>query len=415
MRKAVISLVVGALLTACGSAVQSPGSGSSPTPSQAALVPLDALAKAVARDDNQFGWSLFARLASERSGNLLVSPYSIATALQMALQGARGQTATEMLKVLQLSSAPDAAHALAALNRSLAAANVKDGLTIRIADALWLQHGLPLQPAFQSTIQNAYAAALHDVDFIGDPEKARTTINDAVAHQTNNRIRDLIPPGQIDTMTRLVLTNAIYLKALWESPFPKTATKPGVFHLTGGNDASVPFMHLADHFLYAKRPGYQEVQLPFIGGRLAMHLFLPDNSVDALPPALMRDPTRASSMDIAGVDLVLPKFRFTSQFSLGDTLSAMGMPTAFDPNAADFSGMTTEPLYIKAALHKSFINVDERGTEAAGATALIAEGTAAIVVNRHAHLVFNKPFLFTINDETTGAVLFMGRVNDPRS
>ena len=252
------------------------------------------------------------------------------------------------------------------------------------------------------------------LDFISAPEKSRITINDWVSNQTEGRIEDLIPQGVIDALTRLVLTNAIYFNAAWLNPFNEDLTTDGTFYLPDGSETVVPMMSQTESFGYLDGDGYQAVELPYDGSELAMVIMMPDSgkfgtfedSLDIEKVGAIMD-----GIESKQVALTLPKFEFESEFSLADTLAAMGMPVAFS-GAADFSGMTgTKELLIGDVLHKAFVSVDEAGTEAAAATAVVMELTA--VPEEPIEVTIDRPFIFLIYDIETEAILFLGRVANP--
>jgi serpin B len=252
------------------------------------------------------------------------------------------------------------------------------------------------------------------LDFAADPEKARVAINDWVSEQTESRIKDLIPAGAIDTLTRLVLTNAIYFNAAWYMPFHEESTEDGPFHLLDGSEVTVPMMKQTESFGYSAGKGYQAVELLYDGRELSMVLLVPDaGAFETFEDTLDVDRVESILKDLAPtqVALSMPKFKVESSFSLVDALTALGMPDAFT-DRADFSGMTgNRELSISDVVHKAFVSVDEKGTEAAAATAVIMKLTAAPA--EPVSVTLDRPFIFAIRDMETGALLFVGRVLDP--
>jgi serpin B len=252
------------------------------------------------------------------------------------------------------------------------------------------------------------------LDFGGAPEESRITINDWVSEQTEGRIQNLIPQGAIDPLTRLVLTNAIYFNAAWANPFQEEATRDGPFTLLDGSRIAVPMMHQTESFGYAKGEGYQAVELPYDGHELSMVILLPDrDSFDPFEDSLDVDQAQAIMQNLkrGQVALIMPKFEFDSRFSLKQALEAMGMPAAFS-GGADFSGMTgSTDLFISDVLHKAFVSVDEEGTEAAAATAVVMK--LSVAAEEPTTVTIDRPFIFLIRDIETGAILFVGRVVDP--
>jgi serpin B len=295
---------------------------------------------------------------------------------------------------------------------------------LRVADALWAQQDAKFLPGYLSLMQSGYSADFHRVDFKTQPEAIRGTINHWVEQQTNNRIQNLIGPGVLTTATRLVLTNAIYFKGTWRDPFEKASTQDGEFHLSAAQTATVPLMHRTGAgFRYYDAGTFQALEIPYKGDDLAMVVLLPKQN-DGLPALEQQFTATAAPEWIAKLNpagkviLTFPRFTMTQQFELSGTLAAMGMPRAFTP-AADFSGMTGRPEFsISAAIHKAFIDVNEEGTEAAAATSIVMRAMAMRAATPEPPpIVFraDHPFLFLIRDTKTGAILFMGRVEDPRS
>ncbi len=368
---------------------------------------------------NAFGMDLYAQLQSTQGGNLIDSPFSIATALAMAYAGARGETATQMASVLHLTQDPAAlASAFGALLTDLNAAGQAGGYTLSVADALWAQQGFPFVAEYLNLLQSNYQGGLNQVDFNNATEAARQEINDWVSQQTNGKITDLFPPGSLKPETVLALTNAIYMNAKWSVPFEAGRTSDASFTLASGGQVSAPTMHNTDTFRYMQRDGFQVLELPYGDGRLAMDILLPTGNdglsgldVNRLPADLNGWFSGLSEQEVA---VSLPKFKLTSGFGLVDALSALGMTDAFTRGVADFTGIGPNGLYIDAAMHKAFIAVDESSTEAAATTGI---GVVALCqfVPPIDPIVFNAdhPFLFMIRDTKTGSLLFTGQIEDP--
>ena len=373
--------------------------------------------------NSAFAFGLYHFLREEKDGNLFYSPYSISLALAMTYAGARGETAQQMADTLHFTLPQDRLHpAFNSLDLELASrgegAQGKDskGFRLNIVNAIWGQQGHKFLPTFLDTLAENYGAGLRLLDFAGNPEASRVTINDWVSDQTEGKIKDLIPQGVIDKLTRLVLTNAIYFNAAWAEPFKEDLTTDGPFHLLDGSQVTVPMMRQTTSFGYAEGEGYQAVELPYDGRELAMVILLPaagkfeafENSLDAgKVEAIIKN------LNYREVALTLPKFEVESDFSLVDALAAMGMPVAFSAGA-DFSGMDgTRNLYIGDVIHKAFVSVDEAGTEAAAATAVVMEATG--MPEPAVEVTVDRPFIFLIRDIETGAILFVGRVVNPGS
>jgi serpin B len=369
--------------------------------------------------NGQFAFDLYQQLKSEE-GNLFYSPYSISLALAMTYAGARGETETQMADALDFLLSQDKLHpAFNALSLELDSrgegAQGKDGegFRLNIVNAIWGQKDYNFLTDFLDVLAVNYGAGLRVLDFMNAPEDSRVTINDWVADQTEGRIEDLIPPGLINALTRLVLTNAIYFNAAWEYPFDEDITRDGTFYLLGGSQVKVPMMSQSEHLGYTEGDGYLAVELPYDGEELSMVILLPDSGqFEAFEAALDAEQVAAiiESLNYREVALTMPKFEFDSEFSLSKALSALGMPVAFT-TGADFSGMTgNHDLYIADVVHQAFVAVDEAGTEAAAATAVVMELTAMPDV---VEVTIDRPFIFFIRDIETGSILFVGRTLNP--
>ncbi len=372
--------------------------------------------------NSAFAFKLYQEL-KEKDGNLFYSPYSISLALAMAYAGARGETAQQMADTLQFLLEQDKLHsAFNWLDAELAsrgegaAGNAGGKFRLNIVNDIWGQKDYGFLPAFLDVLAENYGAGLKILDFITETEKSRITINDWVSDQTKGRITDLIPPGAIDALTRLVLTNAIYFNAAWENPFDKKMTANGPFYLLDGEQATVPMMKQTESFGYTEGEGYQAVELPYDGSELSMVILLPEaGQFEAFEAGIQAQQVSGiiSSLQPAQVALTMSQFKFESQFSLKDILADMGMRDAFSPGDADFSGMTANPeLFISDVVHKAFVAVNEAGTEAAAATAVIV-GTTSAPVGPLVEVTIDHPFIFLIRDIQTGAILFVGRVLNP--
>ncbi|HLB63402.1 MAG TPA: serpin family protein, partial [Anaerolineales bacterium] len=284
------------------------------------------------------------------------------------------------------------------------------------ANSLWGQQGFGFLPEFLDLLGENYGAGMRLVDYASDPEAARQAINQWVSDETQEKIQDLIPSGAIDEMTRLVLANAIYFKAAWLHPFDADVTAPAPFHRLDGSTVDVPMMHQDEGYGYALRDGYRALELPYENGNVSMLIILPDEGQfqaveQALDPAMIED--ILGNLTYGPVTLSLPRFTYDSAFSLNDALQALGMTDAFNPDRADFSGMDgNRDLFIGSVLHKAFVSVDENGTEAAAATAVIMQITSALAGEPIAFTV-DRPFIYVIRDSQTQSVLFVGRVMAP--
>jgi len=368
----------------------------------------------VAEGCNRFAFDLYARLKSGE-GNLFLSPYSISTALTMTYGGARGQTADQMAHVLHLPSSGEAVHdAYGALQNDLNAAGGGGAFELVVANRLWGQKGFAFLPEFLSLLEARYGAGLEQVDFAGATEAARQTINAWVEKQTRDKIKELLKPGILGRETTLVLTNAIYFKGKWAEEFDEKATQDDDFFITPEKKVAAPLMHRAAKFGYFEGDGLQALELPYQGDRLAMVVLLPTakDGLAALEAALSAEKVTEwlGKLHRREVRVALPRFKTTAEFSLKDTLVAMGMTDAFGD--ADFSGMTgKKDLFISAVVHKAFVDVNEEGTEAAAATAVIMAKGA--MPEPTPEFRADHPLLFLIRDSRTGAILFLGRILDP--
>ena len=370
------------------------------------------------RDGNTaFACELYARLKSAAGdANVFFSPYSISTALAMTSAGARGGTETQMVKTFHFEPDPAKRHAaFAAMEADLNAVQKKGQVKLSVANSLWPQKKYPLLQGFLDLTKKYYGASVTPVDFT-EPEPTRQKINTWVEDKTNQKIKDLIPGGVLDANTRLVLVNAIYFKGTWSTPFKAEATKDAPFRLSSGKTVQAPLMFQKKHFKYGANDGLQVLEMPYAGDDLSMIVLLPKKA-DGLD-ALENNLTAANlakwtqEMGSPDVNVYLPKFKMTCRFSLNGTLRTMGVTDAFDPGKADFSGMDGgRNLFISAALHKAFVEVNEQGTEAAAATG-IAMGLLALPV-QPIEFRADHPFLFLIREKSTGSILFIGRVMNP--
>ena len=352
-------------------------------------------------------------------GNLFFSPYSISTALAMTYAGARGNTEKQMAQVLHFDGEQgEISSALGALQRQLSEVSKGQGIELNIANALWAQKGHPFLPAFLDTAGSGYQANVNQVDFTTAAESAREEINRWVAKETKDKIPDILPPGSLDGMTRLVLANAIYFRGTWLKQFDKAKTVTQPFQVSADREVQAPLMTHVDEVGYMEEPDFQAVELPYMGGELAMLVILPRKSdgcgslESKLSPELLS--RSLSLMKKQRVEIFLPRFKLESGFNLNDTLARMGMADAFG-NKADFSGMDgSRRLCISAVFHKAWGEVNEEGTEAAAATA-VGMALTAYRPTPQPPPVFraDHPFIFFIRDTRSGLLLFMGRLAQP--
>ncbi len=372
---------------------------------------------------NAFGFDLHRALAKS-GGNVVFSPTSIAIALGMARAGARGETAAQMDGVLRDVASDEHANWLNSLEQALSARSgtfeddqgTTHELTLDLTNAAFAQRDYAFEDAFLEALASRFGAGVNLVDFATDPQAARLLINAWASEQTRERIPEVLKPDDVSAATRLALVNAIYLKAPWYRPFPAHQTSTDPFTRPDGSVIDVPTMHSSEGASCATGEGWGAMDLPYLGHTLSMLVVVPDDLV-AFEADL--DADRLASIDraftdqVAVADVSLPKFDFETRKSLISILVKLGMPNAFDPGAADFSGMTAEDrLYIGMVIHQANISVDEKGTEAAAVTVVGMDssgGGPTDVCTVRA----DRPFLFAIRDRETGAILFMGRVVDP--
>ncbi len=352
-------------------------------------------------------------------GNLFFSPYSISTALAMTYAGARGETEKQMGRVLHFGKEQPQLHAaFGELQRQLNEASKQKGLELSIANALWAQKGHPFLPAFLETAKGDYQANLDQADFRTEADAARGEINRWVAQQTKDKIHEILPPGSLDHLTRLVLANAIYFKGVWTKPYDKAETSNQPFYLSAARQVDVPLMHQFDDVRYMENSEFQAVELPYSSGELSMVILLPHRVEgcgtleNRLTPDLLS--RSLAQMKRQKVEIFLPRFKLESSFKLNDTLGSMGMLDAFGPEA-DFSGMDgSRNLFISGVFHKAWGEVNEEGTEAAAATA-VAVAASAVMKPLPPPPVFraDHPFIFFIRETRSASLLFLGRLANP--
>ena len=370
--------------------------------------------KDVVNANNKFAFDLYSQLDKSENGNLFYSPYSISAALAMTYEGAEGKTAEEMKSVFHFPENNILRPNFAAIYNDIN--NGAEDYELRTGNALWVQQDFPFLTDYTSRVEKYFGGKAANLDFGKETEKSRQTINSFIGEQTNNKIKDLIPTGFLNAMTRLVLTNAIYFKGTWQWEFDTSDTRDSEFKITPTNIVKTPMMNMDPDkvsFNYADTGDLQILELPYKGDEISMLVLLPSENLDAIENTLTAEKLNEykSKMKETKLDSIsLPKFEFDTKYFMNDVLSALGMPTAFS-ESADFSGMTgKKDLFISFVIHQAYVKVDEKGTEAAAATAVGMELTAVMPRN-----VFraDHPFIFLIQDEGTGNILFFGRMVDP--
>ena len=359
--------------------------------------------------NNQFAFELFAKY-SDSNENIFFSPFSISSALGMTFEGARGATADEMRAVFHFPADDESRrdafrNIFTEINRS------DKNYELATANALWTQKNYKFADEYFATIENFYDGEIRNLDFLNENEKSRTTINEWVEEKTNDKIKNLIK--FLLPETKLVLTNAIYFKGDWAEQFDENATRDREFELISGEKIETPTMYLSKYFNYFENDEWQILELPYRDDELSMLVFLPTKNV---APKLTETEFAelAGNLRSAEVEIYFPKFKLETRYSMADDLAKMGMPTAFS-GAADFSGMTgARDLFISKIIHQAFVEVDESGTEAAAVTAVVMPDSIAFEPEPIPIFRADHSFIFAIRENTTGEILFLGRVADPR-
>ena len=363
--------------------------------------------------NNQFALELYTELSKNGKENIFYSPYSISAALAMTYEGAKGETKDEIKSVFHFPEdstlRPNFAKIYNDINKN------EEDYELRTGNALWVQKDYPFLEDYINIVVKYYGGKVSNLDFVKETEKSRQTINNFIEEQTNGKIKDLIPKGVLDYLTRLVLTNAIYFKGTWQWEFNPKNTEEVDFKITPTDIVKVPMMYMKPEkakFNYADLEDLQILELPYKGEKISMLILLPkDNLEDIQPLTIEKLKEWKSQMKKETLDeIYLPKFEFDTKYFMKEILSDMGMPTAFEMDA-DFSGMDgTKSLYIKEVIHQAYVKVDEKGTEAAAATGVVMKLTSIMPKN-----IFraDHPFIFIIQQNDTGNILFLGRVNDP--
>jgi serpin B len=388
----------------------------------------DSVVAAQVEGNNLFAFDIYQQLAGNPAldtDDLFFSPYSISSALLMAYAGAEGETKAQMEAALQLRGGEGALEAFNALNQYFARLNEEsqasefDDFQLLVNNAVWGEQSYPLLDAYLETLAKFFGAGLFQMDFINNPDGAREQINEWVSQQTNQMIPNLLGPGTIGTDTRVVLTNTIYFIASWVREFDESATRDEPFTLLDGSQVMAPMMNQTERFGYVLGDGYQMVAMPYVGDQISMYAIVPDEGTFTEFEASLSGERFAEIINaertFTEVELAFPKFEVESAFSVTDVLKALGMTDAFDPLSADFSGITgNRDLVISDVVHQAVVELDEQGTEAAAATAIIMEVTSAMPEEVPPVVIrFDRPFIFAIVNPETGTVLFLGRILNP--
>ena len=369
-------------------------------------------AAAISQGNTAFALDLYGQLRSTE-GNMFFSPYSISTALAMTQGGARGETARQMTKTLHLT--PNVHADFAKLQQRLNEVQQQGKVKLAIANSIFPQVDYRFRPEYVGLVKKNYGSEVTPLNFAGDTEGSRLAINRWVEQRTNDKIKDLIKPGLLDPLTRMVLANAIYFKGDWASQFKPKSTREQPFRLSAAKSVKTPMMYQKASFGYYADRELSVLEMPYVGNAVTMCVLLP-KKVDGL--AAIEKKLSAAQLDQwlgrfrkTKVMVTLPKFKMTAEFNLSTALKKLGMKDAFTEGTADFSGMDgSRNLYIYAVVHKAFVDVNEEGTEAAAATAVVIRTRSAV---RYPSFRADHPFLFLIRDKATGSILFMGRYSAP--
>jgi len=371
--------------------------------------------KVVSQGINKFSFDLYKKLKDEnKEENLFYSPASISIALAMTYAGARGDTEKQMANVLNFTLPQDRLHP--AYSKLIENLKSNKDYELIIANALWLQKDYKFLQKFLNTMEKYYKGGFNEVDYAANPEGARIKINDWVSRETKEKIKDILKPEDITRLTRLVLTNAIYFKGKWQTEFDKKSTRDEDFYLINGQKTKVKMMYQKNTFNYYENNNLQLLEIPYKGNKISMVIILPKVGKFKTVENMMDEKKLQEWLKNAmktKVKAYIPRFKFTQRFNLSKNLYDMGMEDAFNHAAADFSGIDGERgLYISKVIHKAFVDVNEEGTEAAAATAVIID-TKALVLTEELVFKADHPFIFLIRDKETRSILFMGRVMDP--
>ena len=414
-----LSAIISVSFTACGQPLVSPPEGANAQISEKSRnthPKIDHVDLSTLSDGNgEFAFDLYQNLQNT-DGNLFFSPYSISQALAMTYAGAREETEKQMADTLHFTLPQDTHHStFNYLDLKLTSRDKGDkDFILTIANALWGQEDYVFLPEFLDVLAENYGAGMITLDFANQPQESCNIINGWVSDKTEGRIKDIISPVNISPDTRLVLTNAIYFKASWYYKFKESMTIDDTFHLLDGTEIKVPMMRQTESHGYAEGDNYQAVELLYSGGKMSMIIVLPEEgSFNDFQSQMKYDILQdiISGIERKLVQLQMPRFEYESEFSMKNILREMGMANAFEN--ADFSGMTgSKALFIADVLHKAFVLVDETGTEAAAATAVVMEESAPAI---EARISIDRPFIFLIRDIETNSILFLGRVLNPSS
>lgn len=368
---------------------------------------------ALGPSNNRFAFDMYKGLL-DQEGTVFFSPYSIYSALQMTADGAKGKTATEMQQVLYSKDNLACIHNDISKSQQRYNSLLATGDSIHVANSLWIQNSFPLNSSFVNQVKNNYQASISEMDFIKNAEGERKKINEWVEEQTNKRIKELLAQGMVTPGTKLVLVNTIWLKAKWLTPFDHDNTREDIFHAQA-MDIKKPFMHMTTGVNYAEDENMQLIELPYKSQKLSMLVLLPVKGHEKIVADKLNADQLVNwigAMKMERTAIGLPKFKLNSSFNLNEMLKRLGMKTSFTDDA-DFSGISKTGLKISEVIHKAFIEVDEAGTEAAAATAVVMVATGMAHPQPYKTFKADRPFVFFLYDKEAKTILFMGKLDKP--
>lgn len=381
----------------------------------------------VVDSNNQFAFDFYKEIVKSENSNVFYSPYSISSALAMVYAGAKGDTASEIKSVFHYPSVEALKNNFAAIYNDINTKN--DNYELKTGNALWVENTFPIIPGYVDTISDYYGGKISNLDFKNKTEESRLTINGYISEQTNNKINDLLSSGSVSNLTRLILTNAVYFKGDWAKEFNPEMTIEDIFNVSDTQTVTTDMMRTFDNddFNYVDTGNAQILELPYKGDKLSMLIILPKVDLDSINSLLTADSLKSNISKMTKPDIksiVIPKFKFDTKYTLNKILGSLGMLTAFNPQDADFTGIVSKDyqtkndtnLYISSVIHQAFVEIDEQGTEAAAATAVIMDNTASVAEEPEDEINFiaDHPFVFMIQDNESGNILFLGKVANPK-
>ena len=377
------------------------------------LLPSLGMAQSSSKINNQFAFDFFKQISMSEKGNIFFSPISLSTAMGMTYAGTAGETQKQIAKVFHFPANSKKFHSQQGSTIKWLGSKA-DSIELSIVNMLWAEKTYPFKNSYSKLIKKTYSAAVEPVDFINKYEESRTLINDNILKATNDKIKNLLPAGSVNNLTRLVLTNAVYFKANWQTKFEKDKTIDAKFYVTPQDPLKCRMMGAKSNFNYFEDAKIQALDLSYSGNNYSMLIILPRNneSVEELVKGMTQESlsTITKGLTLEKINISIPRFQFSTGYQLKQVLSEMGMPQPFSDDA-NFSNMTSRnDLKISDVFHKAFIEVNEQGTEAAAATAVVVRMKS---IGNEKFFTANHPFVFLIREKSTGTILFMGRMVDP--